>query len=117
MSEIQRRELPEDPPRQMAWLGRNEDFERRKKEARRSIGRGLDRAIRRAEITQKAVASDMGYADSSVIGRWVNGNERLPPLEHIKAALPQLYAELLLALLLDTTSYQVEQYFTVKKVG
>lgn len=42
---------------------------------RRAIGVALESALARASITKQAAAFDMGYTDSGVISRWINGTE------------------------------------------
>lgn len=42
---------------------------------KRATGRALEKAIARSGLTKQEAAFQMGYSDSGVMGRWIQGTE------------------------------------------
>lgn len=42
---------------------------------KQQIGRAIEAALDRARLTKQEAAYAMGYSDSGVMGRWINGTE------------------------------------------
>jgi hypothetical protein len=64
---------------------------------KQQIGRAIEAAIERARLTKQAVAFAMGYSDSGVMGRWINGTET-PQFAKLWAVGGRFRHELVIAL-------------------
>lgn len=71
MSDSIKAELDSVHPR-MLRAGSESDPQRLGKHA---IGQAIDAALERSRMTKQEAAYAMGYADSGVMGRWINGTE------------------------------------------
>lgn len=85
-------------------------------DALRQIGQAFEWAIDQARTTKGALATDLGYTDQGVIGRWISGKERIQ-LDKLKAAAPRVYLEFILALLQAEDGVEVKTQVTLRRVG
>src|SRR5689334_22780514 len=85
-------------------------------DALREIGQAFDWAIDQSRTTKGAVATELGYTDQGVIGRWISGKERIL-LDKLKVHAPRLYVEFLLTLLQAEEGVEVKTQVTLKRVG
>jgi hypothetical protein len=59
-------------------------------------GRALENALKRAGITPKRAAMEMGYTDQTTVSRWCLGRERMQ-LDKLRLLGDDFFAELLIA--------------------
>ena len=85
-------------------------------DALREIGQAFEWAIDQARSTKGALATDLGYTDQGVIGRWISGKERIQ-LDKLKAHAPGVYVEFLLALIQMCEGVEVKTQVTMRRVG
>lgn len=86
-------------------------------DALREIGQAFEYAIDQAKSTKGAVATELGYTDQGVIGRWISGKERIQ-LDKLRAFAPRVYVEFLLALLECQDGVEVKTQVTLlRRVG
>jgi|SRR5688572_16059768 hypothetical protein len=64
---------------------------------KRAIGSAIEAALDRARITKQEAAFAMGYTDSGVMGRWINGTET-PQFAKLWALGERFKQELVIAL-------------------
>jgi len=72
------KQLPAVHPRMLRAKGETDPQElggREKGEEKRQIGRAIETALDRTRMTKQEAAFAMGYTDSGVMGRWINGTE------------------------------------------
>jgi hypothetical protein len=84
-------------------------------DALRAIGQAFEWAIDQARSTKGALATDLGYTDQGVIGRWISGKERIQ-LDKLKAHAPAVYVEFLLALIQMCDGVEVKTQVTMRRV-
>lgn len=82
----------------------------------RHIGQAFEWAIDQARTTKGALATDLGYTDQGVIGRWIAGKERIQ-LDKLRVHAPRVYLEFLLALLQTEEGVEVKTQVTMRRVG
>jgi len=85
-------------------------------DALREIGQAFEWAIDRARSTKGALATDLGYTDQGVIGRWISGKERIQ-LDKLMISAPMVYLEFLVALLQLQEGVEVKTQVTLRRVG
>lgn len=81
----------------------------------REIGQALDWAIEQAHTNKGALASDMGYTDQGVIGRWISGKERVQ-LDKLRVGARKVFVEFLLALLQMEEGVEVKTQVTMRRI-
>jgi len=91
------------------------DPERLGMDASRVIGQCFEWALDQARVEKKAAAAAMGYTHQGVITEWIAGRERIQ-LDKLKAFLPTVYVEFLLAMLQDCDGVEVKTQVTMKRV-
>lgn len=82
------------------------DPERLGSDAARAIGQCFEWALDQARIEKKAAAASMGYTHQGVITEWIAGRERVQ-LDKLRAYLPSVYVEFLLAMLQECEGVEV----------
>ncbi len=85
-------------------------------DALRAIGQAFEWAIDQARTTKGAIATDLGYTDQGVIGRWISGKERVQ-LDKLKTRAPKVYTEFLLALLQVEEGVEVKTTIVMKRTA
>lgn len=83
---------------------------------RREIGQAFEWALDRARITKQDAAGRMGYTDSGVMGRWVNGTERVQ-LDKVRLLGEDFFQEFVIALAQTCKGVEVKTQITLSKVG
>lgn len=101
---------------QMLRAGEVSDPQRLGMDARRSIGQCYEWALDQARMEKKDAAARMGYTDQGVIGRWIQGTERIQ-LDKVQAFTPTVWPHFLLALLQDCAGVEVRTQVTLARVG
>lgn len=116
MAETQRREAINGVHPQMLKMASPVDPQKLGDDALRAIGQAFEWAIDQARTTKGALATDLGYTDQGVIGRWISGKERIQ-LDKLKACAPRVYVEFVLALLQAEEGVEVKTQVTLRRVG
>ena len=83
--------------------------------ALREIGQAFEWAIQKVHANKGAVATDLGYTDQGVIGRWISGKERIQ-LDKLRAHAHAVYVEFLLTLLSMEEGVEVTTQVTMRRV-
>lgn len=73
---------------------------------RKQIGQAFEWALDRCHMNQKTAADAMGYSDQAVVGRWINGTERVQ-IDKVALLGEDVFGEFVCALAQLTTGVQV----------
>ena len=83
---------------------------------KREIGQVFEEALDRARLTKQEAAFLMGYTDSGVIGRWVNGTERVQ-MDKLWMLGDRFKSEFVIALAQTCHGVETKTLITLAKVG
>lgn len=84
--------------------------------SRKRLGQCLEWALDRARITNQDAAFRMGYSDSGVVSRWINGTER-QQLDKLKLLGEVFWQEYVIALAQDCPGVEVKTQITLARVS
>lgn len=115
MSEQLRRRLDDVKP-QMLRAGFASDPQLSGEQHRRDIGQAFEWALDRARLTKQEAAYAMGYTDSGVIGRWVNGTERVQ-LDKVRLLGDAAFQEFVIALAQTCGGVEVKTQITLSRAA
>jgi hypothetical protein len=112
-------ELAAVHPRMLKAQGESDPLE----VGKRVIGRALETAMTRANLTNQEAAYAMGYTDSAVLGRWISGRET-PQFAKLWA-MPRLTPEqrlvfrreLVIALAEEAQGFEITTQITVRRTA